>query len=248
MIEMEDFEGILERWQAELRACASEEKSRDLARFFKTGEGEYGEGDVFAGIVVPDCRRVSVRYANVPLPVIEEMLRHEVHEFRLAGFLALVKRYGSARERVDRIDIARFYAEHACCANNWDLVDLSAPYILGAELVEGRGLDVVDWLTANPSIWHQRIAMVSTLALIRRGRVDLALRLAVPLVGHSHMLLQKASGWMLREVGKRDMEALRGFLRRNIGSMSATALSYATEKMLKPEREYWRSLRKRDKV
>lgn len=235
---------ILERWQAALMACASEEKSRVLARFFKTGEGEYGEGDVFAGIVVPDCRRVSVGFANAPLEAIDAMLRHEVHEFRLAGFLALVRRYSSSRDREERMDIAGFYVEHADCANNWDLVDLSAPYILGAELVEGRGQDMIDMLSANECVWHKRIAMVSTMALIRRGRVDLALRLAVPLVGHPHLLLQKASGWMLREVGKRDMEALRGFLRGNVGRMSATALSYATEKMLKGEREYWRSLRK----
>ncbi len=238
------MEDLLERWQRELRECASEAKAADLARFFKTGEGEYGEGDVFAGIVVPDCRRVSAGYADAPFEVIGEMLSHEVHEFRLGGLLALVRRYASARNREDRIDISRFYIEHAGCANNWDLVDLSAPYILGCELVEGRGLDIIEGLTAKGDLWSLRIAMVSTLALIRRGRFELTLRLAKGLVGHEHQLLQKASGWMLREVGKRDMETLRGFLRGNVGRMSATALSYATEKMLKPEREYWRGRRK----
>ena len=238
------MEDLTERWQAELMACASEAKAMDLARFFKTGRGVYGEGDVFAGIVVPDCRRVSVRYADAPLDVIGAMLRHEVHEFRLGGLLALVRRYASARNREDRIDISRFYIGHADCANNWDLVDLSAPYILGNELVEGRGLDIIEYLTSKGGLWRLRIAMVSTLALIRRGRFDLTLRLAEGLAGHEQALLQKASGWMLREVGKRDMEVLRGFLRGNVGRMGATALSYATEKMLKAEREYWRGRRK----
>ncbi len=232
-------------WKQMLADVARPEKVADLARFFKTGPGEYAEGDRFIGVMVPDNRAVARRFAMEPLETIGRMLDSSVHEHRLSGFLALVRRYQlSRKDPAERDRTVDFYLSRTHRANNWDLVDLSTGYILGEELVEGRRREQHDALIASDSIWDKRVAIVANLTLVRKGRLELALADAEALLTHPHDLLRKATGWILREVGKKDIEVLRTFLAAHIDSISSITLSYATERMRPDERLYWRTLRK----
>lgn len=241
-----------------LMSFADARQRDNLMRFFKTGKGEYGEGDRFLGLKVPQTRLV-VKEAKglVSLGEIEKLLASEWHESRLAGLLLLVKEMEAASPRKKepaavrasrREEIVRFYLAHARCANNWDLVDLSCPHILGKYLLypgaDGEMPDrgVLDRLAANTNLWEQRISVVSTLALIRAEEFDDTLRISETLLGHGHDLIHKAVGWMLREVGKRDRETLVEFLSRHHRRMSRTSLRYAIEKFCPEEREYWLKL------
>ena len=237
-----------------LTAMRNEAQGRILARFFKTGKGEYGEGDRFLGIRVPQVRAV-VREARdgVELCEIEKLLRSEWHEVRLCAFLLLVaemrRALPSRRNRTGdasrRVEIVRFYIAHAYRANNWDLVDLSCVHILGAWLLcpQEDGTmpprTILGNLAASGSLWEQRIAIVSTLALIRERQYADTLRIATSLSGHPHDLIRKAVGWMLREVGKRDIDVLRGYLEAHSHEMSRTSLRYAIERMDAAERREW---------
>ena len=224
-------------------------------RFFKTGTGEYGEGDQFLGIKVPQTRMV-VRAAKlrVPLDEISELLGSEWHEVRLCGFLLLVEEMKSAlpkggRDSAERAarrqEIVDFYLKHAHRANNWDLVDLSCPYILGTWLLyplpDGTlpSAEVLHHLAGSPDLWEQRISVVSTLGLVRGGRYEESMLMAGKLLGHSHDLIHKAVGWILREVGKRDIELLREFLEKHAATMPRTSLRYAIERMDHMERMKW---------
>ncbi len=238
-----------------LVAMRDEAQRAILMRFFKTGKGEYGEGDQFLGIKVPQTRMV-VREARlrVPFEEIGELLKSEWHEVRLCGFLLLVEEMRSAlpNRRCDpeaqaarRMAIADFYLKHARRADNWDLVDLSCPYILGTWLLypqPGGTLppaSVLWRLADSPNLWEQRISVVSTLGLVRGGRYEEALLISEKLLGHTHDLIHKAVGWVLREVGKRDIGLLRGFLERHAATMPRTSLRYAIERMDPMERMKW---------
>lgn len=231
-----------------------DEKQREvLCRFFKTGPGEYGEGDEFLGLRVPQTRAV-VREArlSVPLTEIDLLLASPWHEVRLCALLLLVEEMSSTvptkRRPGDasrRHELAQFYLAHAHQANNWDLVDLSAPGILGQYLLHptpsGQLPDrcLLDRLAQRPCLWEQRIAIVSTLALIRSGQYLDTLRIATLLLSHPHDLIHKAVGWMLREVGKRDLDLLRTYLAAHLRQMHRTTLRYAIERMTPLERQQW---------
>lgn len=208
-----------------LRAYSDEEKKIVLPRFFKTGKGEYGEGDKFIGVVVPNTRKVAKEFSSVPLDVVEALLESEWHECRLCALLILVERYKKCPE-----DTVRFYLKHTEGINNWDLVDLSAPYILGRYLTGSADRSVLHALASSGNIWEQRIAVVSTLMLIRNGQFDDTIKLAGMFLNTKHDLMQKAVGWMLREVGKRDERTLTGFLDKHCLQMPRTMLRYAIEK------------------
>ena len=218
----------------DLRACEDEEKKIVLPRFFKTGKGEYGEGDRFIGVIVPNVRKVAKAYKNCPLDVVEMLLESEWHECRLCALLILREKY-----KVDPEGIVDFYLKHTRGINNWDLVDLSAPYILGTYLVDKADRQIIYDLAASPQMWERRIAVVSTLMLIRNNQFEDTVRLAEILLFSDHDLMQKAVGWMLREVGKRDETLLRNFLDIHCQEMPRTMLRYAIEKF-PPEvrREY----------
>lgn len=236
-----------------LASMQDEEQRRQLCRFFKTGKGEYGEGDRFLGLRVPQTRSV-VRAArhDVPLNEVEKLLASEWHEARLCGLLILVdemkaalptkRKSGNARRRQE---IADFYLLHARRANNWDLVDLSCPHIIGNWLLypgeDGTmpSRDILDRLAHSDNLWEQRFSIVSNWTLIRADQYDDTLRIATTLLHHRHDLIHKAVGWMLREVGKRDIEVLRGFLEQYAWEMPRTALRYAVEKMDAVERMMW---------
>ena len=217
-----------------LRSHSDEEKKVVLPRFFKTGKGEYGEGDRFMGVVVPNTRKVAREYASVSWEVIEALLESEWHECRLCALLILVERYKKHPE-----ETVRFYLENTRGINNWDLVDLSAPYILGRYLTQHEDRSVLYALAGSENMWEQRIAVVSTLALIRDNLFDDTMKLAEKFMGTKHDLMQKATGWMLREVGKRDERTLTDFLDRHCLQMPRTMLRYAIEKLTTEQRVHY---------
>lgn len=236
-----------------LQSLATEEKCAVLSRFFKTGVGEYGEGDCFLGVMVPQTRGVVKQYRDVSFPVIEELLSSKWHECRLCALLILVDRYQRAEklrrkdavtsdERCERI--FRFYIDHTFGINNWDLVDLSAPYIVGAHLLH-RSREVLGVLSRSNNLWEQRIAVVATLGLIRGGEYEETYRLAeyfaTPSCAPLHDLMQKAVGWMLREMGKRSPHLLIAFLEDHAATMPRTMLRYAIERLSPEERKEWMS-------
>ena len=219
-----------------LRSHSDDEKRIVLPRFFKTGKGEYGEGDRFMGVVVPNTRKVAKENAAVSWEVIEALLESEWHECRLCALLILVERYKKHPE-----ETVRFYLENTRGINNWDLVDLSAPYILGRYLTQHEDRSVLYALAVSENMWEQRIAVVSTLALIRDNQFDDTMKLAEKFMGTKHDLMQKATGWMLREVGKRDERTLTAFLDKYCQQMPRTMLRYAIEKLTPEQRAHYKS-------
>lgn len=217
-----------------IRAYSDEEKKVVLPRFFKTGKGEYGEGDRFIGVVVPNTRKVAKEYASTSWEVIEALLESEWHECRLCALIILVERYKKHPE-----ETVRFYLEHTSGINNWDLVDLSAPYILGRHLTQQADRSVLYALAASENMWKQRIAVVSTLALIRDNQFGDTMRLAGMFLDTRHDLMRKAVGWMLREVGKRDERTLTDFLDEHCLQMPRTMLRYAIEKFTPEQRAHY---------
>lgn len=218
----------------ELRSYSTAEKREVLPRFFKTGKGEYGEGDRFMGVVVPDTRKVAKNHNDVSWEVLEALLESEWHECRLCALVILVNRF---KKQPD--ETLSFYLDHTKGVNNWDLVDLSAPYILGAYLVDKSDREILYVLSASKNMWEQRIAVVSTLMLIRNGQFADTMKLAEGFLNIKHDLMQKATGWMLREVGKRDVGLLTEFLERYKAVMPRTMLRYAIEKFSPELRRYF---------
>lgn len=222
---------MINQWQEALRQVSRQEKVAVLSSFFKTGRGQYGEGDVFIGVTVPDNRRISRTYHHLPLEAIDGMLRSEIHEFRLGAMLALVEKYRRATDQSMRRAIVDFYLDHADYANNWDLVDLSAPKILGEYLVANPSPTLLTELVESGHLWRQRIAVVSTYTLIHHDDLSATFDLSTRLLTHPHDLIHKATGWMLREAGKRNTAALTDYLDRHAAEMPRTMLRYAIERL-----------------
>lgn len=219
------------------RSFADAEDARFLQRFFKTGPGQYGAGDVFLGIRVPATRRASRLGDVLSLADVRTLLHSRFHEERLLALLILVRRFERGDEAL-RKRVFDLYLREARFVNNWDLVDLSAPNIVGVWLVD-RPRDLLDRLARSPDLWERRIAVLATSAFIRRGQFDDTLRLCGLLLDDSHDLMHKACGWMLREVGKRDRAALEGFLDRHVARMPRTMLRYAIERFPEARRQHW---------
>ena len=249
-----------------MESLRNEEQRRVLMGFFKTGVGEYGYGDEFLGLKVPQTREVVKAAKELALDEVPVLLMSKWHEVRLCGFLILVAKFeklsllptSPSKERSMKLkrndaeaikkrdEILAMYLKYAERANNWDLVDLSAPKILGAWLMipsEGEGGEkrqVVDELAASPCLWKQRMSMVCTWKTSQMGDPSWCLRYAEKHLHHPHDLMHKAVGWMLREMGKRcSMDLLRDFLRQHAHEMPRTMLRYAIEKMSDNERERW---------
>lgn len=209
-----------------LKSLADPEKARILQRFFKTGPGQYGEGDIFIGVMVPDSRQVAKKFGDLPLEEVEVLLKSKVHEERLVALLILIQKYSHAD---DKNEIFDFYLRNADRINNWDLVDVSAPNILGAHLINGKR-ELLYRLAKSDSIWKRRMAIVATLHFIRNNDFADTLRIAEILLHDAHDLIHKAAGWMLREVGKRDLAAEEAFIAKHCKSMPRTMLRYALER------------------
>lgn len=244
----------------ELTSLANASQASLLSRFFKTGKGEYGEGDVFLGLKVPQTRSIARKYRLLlDLEEIKVLIYNEYHEVRLCGFMLLVFEMESATPKggkdnpvrsETRNRIANFYLENARQANNWDLVDLSCYKVLGPWLLNmGRMDDIPSYdalldLTKSENLWEQRIAVVSTMAFLRKGYLLPTLHICEILLSHKHDLMHKAVGWLLREAGKKDEQALLTFLDKHHSKMSRTTLRYAIEKLPEDLRQHYLHLGK----
>lgn len=223
--------------KAQLRALEDPESAAFLMGFFKTGPGQYAEGDVFLGIRVPVVRRIAKAARGLPLAEVEALLGSHYHEERLLALVILTDRFPKAKP-ADREAIYDLYLGNTRSINNWDLVDASASHIVGAHLAD-RDRGVLDVLASSEGLWERRIGIVATHHFIRNGEFDDTLRIAEALLGDRHDLIHKAVGWMLREVGKRDLAPLIGFLEAHAPAMPRTALRYAIERLPEPERKSW---------
>ena len=225
---MRSMNSPLAQIEARLHDLANPETARGLQRFFKTGPGQYGEGDAFLGIKVPVLRKLSGEFPDVALADAGELLRSKHHEARLLALLFLVRAFskGSAAERQQIYELYLAATRHI---NNWDLVDASAPYIVGAHLADRERAPLYR-LVQSDSLWERRIAIVATFHFIRGGEFRDTLGIAARLLADREDLIHKATGWMLREVGKRDLATLEAFLQRHYRDMPRTMLRYAIER------------------
>ena len=208
-----------------LVARSDEEKKIVLPRFFKTGKGQYGEGDKFLGITVPNIREVAKEFHNVNIEVIEELIHSPWHEMRMCALLILVN---NSKKEVTK-ETFDFYLSQSKYINNWDLVDLSAPQIVGQYLLD-KERDTLYKLTESKLLWDNRIAIVSTLTFIRNNDLDDTYKLSLKMMNHKHDLMHKSIGWMLREAGKRDEKRLYDFVMEHKSIMPRTMLRYSIEK------------------
>ncbi len=225
--------------RAALRAHATPERAAASARYFKTGKGEYAEGDVFVGVGLPEIRRIARDAREAPLAELDRLLRSKVHEERLTALIVLALKFRRSKNEAQRREIFELYVRRIEFVNNWDLVDTSAPEIVGGWLLD-RDRKVLVRLAKSPHLWSRRTAMVATYRFIRAGQSADALRIAEILLRDPHDLIHKAAGWMLREVGQRvDLAQLRGFLEEHVSIMPRTMLRYAIERLPEAERKRW---------
>lgn len=214
------------------------DKAEHLSYFFKTGKGQYGEGDLFLGISVPRTREIAKDYVHLDLKEISKLLENKYHEIRLAGLLILVKKYQKAKEGEQK-EIFNFYLKNYKHINNWDLVDLSAYHIVGDYLIN-KDKKILEKLARSKNLWQKRIAVVSTFAFIRKGEHLPTFKIVEILIKDKNDLIHKACGWMLREVGKRvSEEELKKLLDKWGTKMPRTMLRYSIEKFPKKERLYY---------
>lgn len=219
----------------DLKRAGSKSKAKILAGFFKTGKGEYGHGDKFLGVNVPKQRKIAKNYEQIDLKEIEKLLKNEFHECRLTGLFILISQYKKADEEKQKI-LFHFYLRNIGSINNWDLVDSSAPYILGHYLLTNNNRTLFQ-LARSKNLWKRRIAIVATLGFIKKGRYEETLEIAEMLLDDPHDLIHKAAGWMLREVGKKSPTTEKSFLNKNSSKMPRTMLRYAIERFPEKERK-----------
>jgi 3-methyladenine DNA glycosylase AlkD len=221
-------EDIHNEIKARLQGLASKETAEILQRFFKTGAGEYGEGDVFIGIKVPPLRKLAGEFQNSSLKIVQALLKSRIHEERTLALMILVRQFARADENI-RKRIYDFYLAHTSFINNWDLVDGSAPYIVGPFLWK-RDRKQLHVFAVSSSLWERRIAIISTFYFIRQNDFEDSLKIAERLLTDEHDLIHKAVGWMLREIGKRNLTVEESFLKLHCRTMPRTALRYAIER------------------
>ena len=220
---------MVDQLRKDLRSYARREKALFLQTYFKTGPGEYGEGDLFLGVTMGDSRKIARQYEALPLAELKQLLSSKVHEERVVALLIMTRQFekgdGAVKKR-----LFDFYLKHTKWVNNWDLVDQSAPTIVGEYLFLDPHKALLTRLAASISLWERRIAIIATLAFIKQGKPEETLRLAELLLHDPHDLIHKAVGWMLREVGARcSREALEDFLKKHYRTMPRTMLRYAIE-------------------
>ena len=223
---------------SELKDVSSPEKARIQSSFFKTGKGEYGEGDIFIGITTPDQRKISKKYALLTLEHVSELLNSKIHEHRSIALFILLEKYKENKKQ-----IVDFYLNHTSNINNWDLVDLSAYKILGDYLLD-KDRKILYKLAQSSNLWEKRISIIATFAFIRNNEFEDTIRISKILLNDKHDLIQKAVGWMLREVGKKDQDLEEEFLTNNSKEISRTTLRYAIEKFNKEEQNRFLTMNK----
>jgi len=224
---------------ADLQKLADKEKATFLLRFFKTGKGQYGEGDIFLGITVPAQRTVAKKYTILPFSDVEALLHSKFHEHRLTALLILCEQFVKADEKVKK-QIVDVYLSNTKYINNWDLVDLSSHEIIGTYLFENpKERKLLLKLAQSKSLWEKRISMVACYALLRHNEFSETFSVAETLLHDEHDLIHKAVGWMLRELGKRDQNAEEEFLLKHYKTMPRTMLRYAIEKFPQEKRKFY---------
>jgi len=228
---------VLDELKAELERLSDPKQAEKLQGFFKTGKGQYGEGDIFLGVRVPDQRKTAKKFKYASISDSIELLQSGIHEHRLTALFLLVEKFKKG-DMETRRHIVDLYLENTNQVNNWDLVDSSAHKILGAWLLD-KPRDILYELVKSESLWERRIAVIATFAFIPQGDFEDALALSELLLDDSHDLIHKATGWALREVGKRDQQALEDFLMKHYLSMPRTMLRYSLERLPKDRKDFY---------
>jgi 3-methyladenine DNA glycosylase AlkD len=223
----------------EIKKNADSERAKGYQRFFKTGKGEYGEGDIFLGLTMPQQREIIKKYTDLSFADLQTLFNSKFHEYRMAALLILNNKYKKAKkDNLEKRRIYEFYMKNTKNINNWDLVDLSAPNVPGTFLLK-EGTDTLRILAKSNNLWERRIAIVSTFAFIRNGKLGETLAISEMLLHDKHDLIHKAVGWMLREVGKKNKNVLEIFLSSRHKEMPRTMLRYSIEKFSPEERKKW---------
>jgi 3-methyladenine DNA glycosylase AlkD len=226
---------MLDQIKRELSQLKDPDKAKNLSWFFKTGKGQYGEGDIFLGILVPEQRKVAKKYVDLPLDDLQELLNSKIHEHRFAALVILITKYRKAEES-DKKNIFNFILRNTKNINNWDLVDLSAPRIVGDYLLN-KERSILYKLARSNSLWERRISILSAFAFIDENDFEDALNISELLLHDEHSLIHKAVGWALREIGKRDQSVEERFLAEHYLHMPRTMLRYAIEKFEEKKRK-----------
>ncbi|UEA98905.1 DNA alkylation repair protein [Prevotella melaninogenica] len=217
-----------------LQALSDAEKREIFPKFFKAGKGEYGEGDRFLGVTVPNIRAIAKLHKDISIEEIRELIQSEWHEVRLCALIIMVEK-SKKKDEALRKELFNLYLSQTKRINNWDLVDLSCRFIIGEYLLD-KSRDILYQLAQSPLLWDNRIAIVSTYAFIRKGQLEDTYALSDLMMQHPHDLMHKAIGWMLREAGKRNPERLYDYVMRHRADMPRTMLRYAIEKFSPEER------------
>jgi 3-methyladenine DNA glycosylase AlkD len=225
----------------ELKAAGNPSRAHHSQSFFKTGPGEYGEGDVFLGLTVPAVRKIAGKHQDLELSEIAKLMDSHLHESRLCGLVILTNQYKKLKTEKEKKVAFDFYMKQLKLGNinNWDLVDVSAPTVGEYLMIQDDAFTFLKKLTNSKSLWERRVSIIFTFAFIRQGQVALTFDVAELLLEDDQDLIHKAVGWMLREAGKRDVMLLRKFLSENANIMPRTMLRYAIEKLPKKERKKW---------
>ena len=228
---------MLDQIKKDLSQLSDPQRAKKLSGFFKTGKGQYGEGDLFLGIPVPEQRKVATKYINLSLNDLQELLNSKIHEHRFTALVILISKYRKA-EKSGKEEIFSFYLKNTETINNWDLVDLSAPRIVGDYLVN-NDRSILYKLAKSNSLWERRISILSTFIFIDKNDFEDALNISELLLHDKHDLIHKAVGWALREIGKRDQNAEERFLTKYCLQMPRTMLRYAIEKFDEKKRKFY---------
>lgn len=226
---------------SELRSLANPQQAANLSWFFKTGKGQYGEGDVFLGIKVPESRAVARRFANLSLAEIEKLSKSKYHEERFTAIVILVNQFKKAMTETEQKRLFDFYVKlvDSGAVNNWDLVDVSAPYFGEFLFNKSDPTKFILQFGKSGNLWRERASIMFTFPFIRVGNTEIAFEIVEKYLKHNHDLIHKAAGWMLREAGKRSGTGLRSFLSVHVTVMPRTMLRYAIEKLPEQERKRW---------
>jgi 3-methyladenine DNA glycosylase AlkD len=227
-----------------IRALANPGKAKILSGFFKTGPGQYGEGDKFLGVMVPQTRNIAQQFLELPLPELQKLIHSPWHEERLLGLIILVLRSKRCKVERERKTYFDFYIRQMRWINNWDLVDLTAVDVIGGYLWDKPTDILLKWVKSK-RLWDRRVAVLATFYFIRKGRFDESLRLSEMLLKDEEDLMHKAVGWMLREMGKRDEKKLLAFLESHAAHMPRTMLRYSLEKLSEPQKRRYMAYRSR---
>jgi 3-methyladenine DNA glycosylase AlkD len=229
----------------ELKQKSNKSQAVLAQRFFKTAKGEYGYGDVFIGVRVPVIRQIARKYQLLPLSEIEKLTSSKLHEVRLCGLVIITMQYKRAKGEAAQKRLFEFYLKQIKKGrvNNWDLVDVTAPIMGGYLIPRSDSVQQLKKLAKSKDLWQRRSALLFTFAYIRKRELKPTITIVKMLLDDKHDLIQKASGWALREVGKKNLSLLRGFLKENSAKMGRTSLRYAIEKLPKAERKKWLDLK-----